>query len=197
MNTTRRSHLRILLASATLGTLSHAAVTSTKIIMDENIFWQLIEAAKASAGANHDARPAALEAQLNPLDLESLSAFQSRYEGYLIRANRWDLWGAAYLMNDGCSDDGFKYFRDWLISEGQSIYERALKDPDSLEAFPRREYFDLELFGYAASEVFARKGGGELERDFQLELAAPEGKQWKESDLPAMLPKLAKKYQAK
>ena len=132
-----------------------------------------------------------------PLDLASLSAFQRRYESYLIRANRWDLWGAAYLMNGGCSDDGFKYFRDWLISEGRDTYESALKDPDSLAEFPRRDYFELELFGYAAIKAFARKGGGELERDFQLEIAAPEGKEWNESELPAMFPRLARKYQVK
>jgi hypothetical protein len=197
MNTTRRFHLQLLLASATLCTLSGAAVSSTKVIMDENTFWQIIEAAKTSAGPSYDARPEALEAQLTPLALESLTAFQRRYESYLIRANRWDLWGAAYLMNGGCSDDGFKYFRDWLISEGRGTYESALANPESLEVFPRREYFELESFGYAASKVFARKGGGELERDFNLEVAAPQGKEWKESELPAMFPKLAKKYEAK
>jgi hypothetical protein len=197
MNTTRRSHLRLLLASATLALLSNSVISSTKNIMDEQIFWELVDAAKAAAGPNHDSRPAQLELRLTPLDLVALGAFQRRYEAYLLRANRWDLWGAAYLMNGGCSDDGFKYFRDWLISEGRDVYEGALADPESLAAFPRREYFELESFGYAASKAFARKGGGELQRDFNVELAAPAGKEWKESDLSAMFPKLAAKYLSK
>jgi hypothetical protein len=166
-------------------------------MMDEKTFWKLIESAKTASGANHNARPISLEALLTTLQLDDLSAFQRRYESYLLQANRWDLWGAAYLMNGGCSDDGFKYFRDWLISEGRSVYDSALANPESLEIFPRREYFELELFGYAASEVFARKGGGELERDFMLELARPEGKEWKELELSAMFPKLSAKYQVK
>jgi hypothetical protein len=165
--------------------------------MDENTFWQIIEAAKSVAGRDYDARPSALEVQLGSLDLGALGAFQRRYEGYLLQAHRWDLWGAAYLMNGGCSDDGFKYFRDWLISEGRGIYEGALANPESLADFPPREYFELESFGYAALKVFAHKGGGELERDFQVELAAPTGKEWKESELAAMFPKLASKYQGK
>lgn len=162
--------------------------------MDEQIFWKIIGAAKAAAGESVDARPKALEAQLGSLDLAALGAFQRTYESLLIKADRWDLWGAAYLMNGGCSDDGFKYFRDWLISEGRDTYDKALADPASLVSFPVREYFELESFGYAASKVFARKGGGELERDFKVETAVTVGKQWEESELPAMFPKLAAKF---
>lgn len=160
-------------------------------------FWQIVEAAKASAGADPDARPQALAVQLGPLTLDSLGAFQRTYEALLQRANRWDLWGVAHLMNGGASDDGFKYFRDWLISEGRSVYERALTDPDSLASFPVREYFELEQFGYAASRVFAAKGGGELDRGFNVELAVPTGKEWKEAELPALLPRLAAKFLAR
>lgn len=192
----RRAHLAQLLAAATLLALDVRLAYSEAILMDDNTFWKLIESAKAAAGPDDDARPDALEALLLKLDMEALVAFQKRYEGYLLRANRWDLWGAAYLMNGGCSDDGFKYFRDWLISEGRSTYEGALADPDSLAAFPRREYFDLELFGYAAVKAYEMKGGGEMERSLEVELASPEGEEWEESDLPRLFPKLAVKYEA-
>jgi hypothetical protein len=54
---------------------------------------------------------------------------------------RWDLWGAAYLLNGGCSDDGFEYFRGWLIAQGHEVFERVLEDPDVLADLPhvRRE----------------------------------------------------------
>jgi hypothetical protein len=35
-------------------------------------------------------------------------------------------------MNGGCSDDGFDYFRGWLISQGRTVFEAALENPDSL-----------------------------------------------------------------
>jgi len=165
--------------------------------MGEESFWKLIEGAKSAAGSKLDARPIALARGLSPLSLPELQAFQKRYESYLLSANRWDLWGAAYLMNGGSSDDGFKYFRDWLISEGREVFESALADPDSLSTTAPQEYFELEAFGYAALKVFALKGGGELGRNFNVELAAPAGKEWKESDLPSLLPKLAARFQRK
>jgi hypothetical protein len=45
---------------------------------------------------------------------------------------RGDLWGAAYLINGGASDDGFDYFRGWLIAQGREVFEAAVADPDSL-----------------------------------------------------------------
>ena len=100
-------------------------------------------------------------------------------------------------MNGGCSDDGFLYFRAWLTSEGREVFERALSNPDSLAELQRREYFDLEAFGYAALKAFSAKGGGKLERDFSNELAMPSGKEWSEPELPSLFPKLATKYLAK
>jgi hypothetical protein len=49
---------------------------------------------------------------------------------------RRDLWGAAYLLNGGCSDDGFEYLRGWLIAQGRTVFERALGDPDVLADLP-------------------------------------------------------------
>lgn len=161
--------------------------------MQEEQFWSLINAVRVAAHTQDD-RPAVLTDKLNALDLGVIQAFQVRYEELLLRANRWDLWGAAYLMNGGCSDDGFKYFRDWLISEGRSTFEAALASPDSLSSVPKQDYFELELFGYAASRAYEAKGGGELNRSFEVELAQPQGTEWSEEELPKLFPKLAAKY---
>ncbi len=165
--------------------------------MQEQAFWALIEAAKRNAGNSTDARVSALTLQLTKLDLKVIAGFQRQYDQLILRANKWSLWGGCSLMNGGCSDDSFRYFRDWLISEGRETYDRALVDPDSLVDLPRREYFDLEAFGYAAMKVFKTKGGGELERDFSGELATPAGTEWTEAELPKLFPKLAAKYSKK
>jgi Protein of unknown function (DUF4240) len=34
----------------------------------------------------------------------------------------WNLWGAVYLMQGGCSDDAFDYFRGWLVMQGRSSW---------------------------------------------------------------------------
>jgi hypothetical protein len=43
-----------------------------------------------------------------------------------------DLWAAAYIVNGGCSDDGFDYFRGWLILQGKKIFETMLHSPGRL-----------------------------------------------------------------
>jgi hypothetical protein len=163
--------------------------------MDESGFWQLVDAAHARAGDNEGARPPALRAALATLPATEIQAFQRIYDRVIARANRWDLYGAAYLMNiGGCSDDGFRYFRDWLISEGRDTYQRALAEPDTLADFPPRDFFELESFGYAALEAYAEHSDKELERDFSDELSMPEGREWDVDELPALLPQLAAKY---
>lgn len=162
--------------------------------MNEQNFWQLIEAVKNGAGAELDSRPEVLQKHLASLAPEKIQSFQQRYEALLLEANSWSLWGAAYLMNGGCSDDGFKYFRDWLISEGEKTFKAAVANPDSLASVARIEIFELESFGYAALKAYAAKGAGELERDFSVEYAVTSGDEWIESDLPRLLPKLAAKY---
>lgn len=197
----RRHALKLALLSTVTTICAHkialAANKGKPQKMDEQQFWFIVETVKTAAGHNIDARPATLERQLLTLGLPAIQAFQRRYDDLILRANRWDLWGAAYLMNGGCSDDGFLYFRAWLISEGLEAYARALSNPDSLAKHPRREHFELEAFGYAAIKAFSAKGGSELERDFSNELAMPSGKEWSEAELPSLFPKLSAKYLGK
>src|SRR5207249_5020548 len=51
-----------------------------------------------------------------------------------------------YLINGGCSDDGFEYFRGWVILRGRKAYEAAMKNPDSLAGVvdPDEEFCEFE-----------------------------------------------------
>ena len=162
--------------------------------MEIDRFWQLIERALRAGGDDPDARVDALRAELSGLTPPELQSFQNHYDQLLVRAYRWDLWGAAYVINGGCSDDGFRYFRDWLISEGRETYEAALLDPESLAALPKVESAENELYGYVALELFEEAGAGELDRDFSTEGADPAGERWEEDAVSAMYPRLAEKY---
>ncbi len=164
--------------------------------MQDQAFWAIIAAARATAGDEMEARVAALTQQLQDLSPETIQAFQNKYDEFINRTDRWDLWGAAYLMNGGCSDDGFRYFRDWLISEGEPTWTAALANPDSLAAVPAQDYFELESFGYAAMRVYEAKTGQELGRDenAMFGFRPTQGEEWEEDDLPTMFPQLAEKY---
>ncbi len=163
--------------------------------MQREHFWNIVQAARDNA-AHPEERVETLRLQLYALSQEELEGFQQNYDAVLHDANSWDLWGAAYLMNGGCSDDGFRYFCHWLISEGRERFERSLQTPDTLAEVPRRDYFELELFAYVAAQLYEAKFGNELERDFSIELATPKGSEWSEDELPSKFPRLAQKYAA-
>src|SRR5215510_4463138 len=120
-------------------------------------FWQIIERAAAS---DHDpnAHTEALRIALRELPLEEVIAFEAAFRRYLNQAYTWDLWGAAYVVHGGCSDDGFEYFRRWLVTRGRDVYERALADPDSLAQVDARPGpdgdWEFEEIYYVAVQTF-------------------------------------------
>ncbi len=100
-------------------------------------FWQLIDQARAGAGEAADAvaaRAVALLAERDPQDIVGYAEHQRRV---LAASHKVDLWGAAYLINGGVSDDGFEHFRGWLMTQGRAVFAKAVADPDSLAELPR------------------------------------------------------------
>lgn len=82
--------------------------------------------------ADPDGVADSLTKKLGELAPEEIAGFGVELEQLLAASYRQDLWGAAYLINNGASDDGFDYFRGWLLAQGREIWEAAMADPDSL-----------------------------------------------------------------
>jgi len=162
--------------------------------MNIDRFWTIVDAAREAGGVDPDARIAALRDGLANASPEELASFDDHYQRLLAAAHRWDLWAAAYVMNAGRSDDGFRYFRDWLISEGRKVFEGALCDPESLADLPKVEHAENELYGYVAIELHEEAGAGEIEGPHYNEAAEPAGEPWEEDDVDSLYPRLAKKY---
>ena len=96
--------------------------------MDLDGFWSLIGQARTAPGgpSEHASELERLLRKKSPSEIEEFA----RIQGDLMRASyRWDLWGAAYVINQGCSDDGFDYFRGWLLVQGKDVWDAALRDP--------------------------------------------------------------------
>lgn len=112
--------------------------------MDRETFWEIVDAARDRAGAGADDRGAEddpLPGVLTDLLVERLTAdemlaFVDVAGDLADDAYAWPLWGAAYLVEGGCSDDGFMDFRDGLVLSGRAAFERAVSDPDSLADHP-------------------------------------------------------------
>ena len=99
--------------------------------MTRDQFWETIERAREGASDAYEVA-AQLQRELESKTLEQIEAFLEHQARLMERSYDWSLWGAAYLLNGGCSDDGFDYFRGWLLAQGQAVFEQALRDPDSL-----------------------------------------------------------------
>lgn len=165
--------------------------------MDRSTFWAHAGRVRAQAGADIEAYESALRAELRGLSPEELVSFDQHLHQLVADAYHWKLWAAAYLINGGCSDDGFYYFRAWLVMQGQAIYETALADPDALAdvcAVPNEDA-ECEEVLYVARQLYEEKTGQELTpQPLRGETPGdePSGAPWDEDDLPELLPRLAR-----
>ena len=102
--------------------------------MDNQGLWELIEAARGQVRDPADALAVAARAAalLSARPLGEIVSADEVLWGLMAGSYRHSLWAAAYLVNGGCSDDGFEYFRGWLIMQGREVYERVVADPDAL-----------------------------------------------------------------
>ena len=156
---------------------------------DMKNFWPIIDQSIVEAKGDPDQQIASLHMILSRLDTKEVSEFIQSYEIAHANAYSWNLWAAAYVINGGASDDGFAYFRDWLISKGEGIYTKALADPETLVGIAPAYESEFEEFRYVAVEVFERKNAKFPEYNFDPS-GDPSGTSWKEADVYAMYPKL-------
>ncbi|MEV6251267.1 DUF4240 domain-containing protein [Streptomyces sp. NPDC051742] len=106
--------------------------------MNKQQFWQLLEAAHNQASDPNDGEAVAREAAslLASRPVEEILAAEQVLWDLMVDSYTNPLWAAAYIANGGCSDDGFDYFRGWLIAQGREVFEHVVADPDALAELP-------------------------------------------------------------
>ncbi|MER5400240.1 DUF4240 domain-containing protein [Streptomyces sp. NPDC002599] len=108
--------------------------------MDTEEFWNLIERARGTAVDLADVediaeRATVLLAGYAPRDI--LGAEQVLQE-LMAASDRVPLRAAAWVISGGspCFDEGFDYFRGWLIAQGREVFERVVAHADRLAELP-------------------------------------------------------------
>lgn len=166
--------------------------------MTEDEFWAIVDAVNTSCGGDSDAKEVFLKEQLDALDSEAVEAFDRHLDEKMATAYTWPLWGAAYIIHGGCSDDGFMDFRGCVIFLGREIHDAALANPDSLAALDDDTLLATENEGllYVPSEVYKKKTGADPRRS-ESHPSEPTGEQWDEDDeasLSALCPQLWERF---
>jgi hypothetical protein len=170
--------------------------------MDRVSFWRTIDDAIAASSGSRPALEHHLRDALLASGTEACLAFDALLGDLIADAYTWDLWGAVHLINGGCSDDGFVYFRCWLITQGEATYLRAVREPDSLadvvdpeQEDEDHEYEDLLYLGRSCYEELT---DDIMPDDYAAPGScgpdAPRGNRWQEDDLARRLPRLAELY---
>lgn len=166
--------------------------------MDRETFWQLIDSVRTEARNDETQFEPILCSYLEELEPSDLIEFDYHLRKLVAQAYLNQLWGAAYIINGGASDDGFYYFRAWLVMQGKAVYEKALTDPDSLVEVCDQINFDAEAeeILYSARNVYEQKTGEEFESMIDPGDTGvwPTDPDWEEEDLPHLFPRLSARY---
>lgn len=167
--------------------------------MDDARFWALIDDSRAECNPASqdpdDAQNVVLVRLLSELPPDEIVAFDRIFRRLHAAAYTWDLWAAAFLIEGGCSDDGFTDFRSGLIGLGQKVYEDAVREPGTLVSQPTRGVdFSNELLMYAASEAYESVAQDELPESEWMQTAEPRGDRWDSATVEHRYPELAAKF---
>lgn len=133
-----------------------AGLEKTAALLDEDAYWKIIQTSLAQSPDQNEQHDN-LVSQLKQLSPAEIVGFKLRTDKLLYDIYNSDMWCAGYIMNGGCSDDGFQYFRGWVISRGKNVYYKAKSNPDNLvdELNDESEEYEFEDFLYAANDAFA------------------------------------------
>lgn len=167
--------------------------------MNLDQFWNLIEQSRADTN-DCDEQGAKLIELLAQLPPEEIKNFDLQFHALMAQSYRWDWWAVGYIVNGGCSDNGFEYFRAWVISQGRGYYEAALKDAARAgdNANPERDDWECEAVMYAGYIAHQQVTGQETYlEDHKTGLAYPPeplGEPLDDDDLPKHFPDLCERF---
>jgi hypothetical protein len=137
--------------------LNSPPLEKTAELLNEDLYWSLIHQA-LEATEDLAEMEEYLIGEVEKLTPQEMVGFYLRTNDLEQKAYTSDLWCAAYIINGGASDDGFEYFRCWLISAGKDVYYNALENPDSLaDVVEEGNEYEFESLAYVPITAFENK----------------------------------------
>ncbi|MEO8606334.1 MAG: DUF4240 domain-containing protein [Chloroflexota bacterium] len=166
-------------------------------------FWKLIEDSRLESGGDIERQHEILVDKVASLSIADIFAYGKLFPQISELANHAFLWDAASIICNGCSSDGFDYFRPWLIAQGKAVFYDALQDPEILvdhvqircDGFETYGDAQFELINYVDSYAYRKKMGERMPTLFAIAtLPKRIGEYWAEATVEQQYPKLAAKF---
>jgi hypothetical protein len=171
--------------------------------MNKTEFWRIINFAHQQAPADDQMQEELLIKNLEQYSAEDIIEFECILRQTIIEADDFGVMAAEKIIEGYVTDDPYVYFRCWLIGQGEQVYTRALRNPDSLaEVVTPETQVDFEPLLYVATTAYRNKTGKQEEdATFPRDVAATrgldydfgsktKGKDWTPEQLPTLLPRL-------
>ena len=163
--------------------------------MERETFWELINEARTEVDDIFEVAPALTDLLLTS-EPDEIVSFAQHMKDVLAESYRWDLWAVAYIVNGGSSDDGFEYFRGWLIAQGRERFHVAMENPASIGNWAEPDENECEEILYAAQVAYEGRTGKNFPYDAinAPQLSEPAGEPWEEDQLEALYPELCVRF---
>lgn len=175
--------------------------------MNMQEFWRVIDFARQQTRGDDQLYENLLIKTLERYSLTEIIEFECLLEQHLLAADDFKIMAAQKIIEGSVTDDSYLYFRCWLISQGKSVFEEALRNPDSLASIDtERAIAGFEPLLYVATQAYQNKiGKKEEDESFPRAVASArglnydsatgtKGEDWTEEQLPTLLPKLYSKH---
>ena len=165
--------------------------------MDRAGFWTIIDKTLRESRGDAEDQAGFIHESLLKLPEKDILSFDAIFSELALAAYRNDMHAAVSLVIDDCSVPGFVEFLGWLIARGKSVYETAVRNPDTLADI--ESLGDIALgsgFVYIAMQAWEDKtGNSSLDFPPTTEFPSdPTGPPWNVADTPVKLPKMWKRF---
>lgn len=168
--------------------------------MNENQFWTLIEHSRQVSQGDIDEQTEIIRTALTELGCDTIVEFENHLNSYISALSRFDVLAANFMIQSYVSDDGFEDFRAWLILNGKTRFEAALKNIESIAEWLERDdvdNIDGSRFVTIAVQAYEDAGGNSDEfykqiafaKEVDFEQTWPDNKQGFESKWPLLCKK--------
>ena len=167
--------------------------------MNEQIFWELIDKARAANNSNFETQCVTLTEILGEYSEADIIAFEHILREKIEEASSWPIMAATFVVCSFISDDTYEDFRAWMVGQGKDNFYKILRDPNEICNLVKPSAamdLDGEYMLFVAANAWLEKTGKENEEEFYELIEHPEEKEikqkWPESkkEYRNMFPKL-------